>query len=34
MVFEEAGGEPKMRRAPIPLLRALGLFKPALRETI
>jgi nucleoside-diphosphate-sugar epimerase len=34
MVFEEAGGEPKMQRAPKPLLRALGLFKPALRETI
>jgi nucleoside-diphosphate-sugar epimerase len=34
MVFEEAGGEPKMQRAPKPLLWALGLFNPALRETI
>src|SRR5215218_4906405 len=33
-VFEEAGGEPKMQRAPKPLLWALGLFNPALRETI
>src|SRR5829696_8756284 len=34
MVFEEAGGEPKMQRVPKPLLWALGLFNPALRETI
>ena len=34
MVFEEAGGEAKMQRAPKPLLWALGLFNPALRETI
>ena len=34
MVFEEAGGEPKMQRAPKPLLWALGLFNPPLRETI
>src|SRR5215212_333767 len=34
MVFEEAGCEPKMQRAPKPLLWALGLFNPALRETI
>jgi nucleoside-diphosphate-sugar epimerase len=34
MVFEEAGGEPKMQRAPKPLLWALGFFNPALRETI
>ena len=34
MVFEEVGGEPKMQRVPKPLLWALGLFNPALRETI
>jgi nucleoside-diphosphate-sugar epimerase len=34
MVFEEAGGEPKMQRAPKPLLWALGFFNPTLRETI
>ena len=35
MVFEEAGGEPtKMQRAPKPLLWALGLFNPSLRETL
>ncbi len=34
MVFEEAGGEPKLQKAPKILLRALGLFNPALRETI
>jgi hypothetical protein len=34
LVFEEVGGEPKMQRAPKPLLWALGLFNPALRETI
>src|SRR5215216_1392019 len=34
MVFEEAGGEPKMQRTPKPLLWSLGLFNPALRETI
>ena len=34
IVFEETGGEPKMQRVPKPLLWALGLFNPALRETI
>jgi hypothetical protein len=34
MIFEEAGGEPRMQRAPKPLLWTLGLFNPALRETI
>src|ERR687897_2535890 len=34
MVFEEAGGEPKMQRAPKPLLWAIGLFNPGIRETI
>jgi nucleoside-diphosphate-sugar epimerase len=34
MIFEEAGEEPKMLRAPKPLLWTLGLFNPALRETI
>jgi nucleoside-diphosphate-sugar epimerase len=34
MIFEEAGGEPKMQRAPKPLLWALGLFNPAQREII
>ena len=34
MIFEEAGGEPKMQRAPKPLLWTLGLFNRALRETI
>src|SRR5829696_1466362 len=33
MVFEEVGGEPKMQRVPKPLLWALGLFNPPLRET-
>jgi len=34
MIFEEAGGESKMQRAPKPLLWVLGLFNPALCETI
>jgi len=34
MIFEEAGGEPKMQRAPKPLLWTLEFFNPALRETI
>ena len=34
MVFEEAGGPMKLQRAPKPLLRVLGVFNPAIRETI
>jgi nucleoside-diphosphate-sugar epimerase len=34
IVFEEAGGEPKMQRAPKVLFRAMGLFNPAMREMV
>ncbi len=34
MIFEEAGGPAKIQRAPRILLRALGLFNPAVRETV
>ena len=34
MVFEAAGGPAKILRAPRLLLRALGLFNPAVRETV
>lgn len=34
VVFEEAGGPVKMQRAPRILLQALGLFNPAVRETV
>ena len=34
LVFEEVGGAPKIQRAPKALLRVLGLFNPAVRETI
>jgi len=34
LVFEEAGGPAKIQRAPKVLLRILGLFNPAVRETI
>ncbi len=34
MVFEAAGGESKMQRAPRILFRALGLFDPAMREMV
>jgi nucleoside-diphosphate-sugar epimerase len=34
MVFEEVGGPAKVQRAPKALLRVLGLFNPAVRETV
>lgn len=34
MVFDEAGGPAKIQRAPKTLLRVLGLFNPAVHETI